>query len=464
MYYLQNRWKLSDNKLIYYGLRNKENMFKNTVRLKTRQAELISLLPKALSDREISVLGSLVGEQIVTKENLNITPKTIKEARFCKKCSANNFIIPGLEFDENGICPMCQTMVETKNLRSIVPIIKEISRSKKSRFDVALFYTGGKDSTYLLYYLSKVKGLRVLALTWEIPYMSDSAKQSIENAKKHFSTVEFITRTVSKTDMQKIYKKLYELSENTCACPSLAYILFYPELVSNRVPYFMAGNEPAQMLGLYYNNMAPKIAYSFSDNKFLQIFFNVGRVLTLHPPLKRGQFHTLATMKQLAFGDSIFKKISGYKNELVSNAVAAIHQIPQIVFPLRRSIRNSSWSGNIPAFVQVDFNEISGGIYNWNNIKETIVKECGWVMPDDTAKGLHTSCKIEKCKEFSQFNRFYYCRSQMIPFSAIEISLASRDKNITRDEAIEEIENFLGFSLEKIPECEVMCEFLKEKI
>jgi len=109
-------------------------------------------------------------------------------------------------------------------------------------------------------------------------------------------------------------------------------------------------------------------------------------------------------------------------------------------------------------------NEISGGIYNWNNIKETIVKECGWVMPDDTAKGLHTSCKIEKCKEFSQFNRFYYCRSQMIPFSAIEISLASRDKNITRDEAIEEIENFLGFSLEKIPECEVMCEFLKEKI
>ena len=31
MYYLQNRWKLEENKLYYYGLRNKENMFKNTV-------------------------------------------------------------------------------------------------------------------------------------------------------------------------------------------------------------------------------------------------------------------------------------------------------------------------------------------------------------------------------------------------------------------------------------------------
>ena len=311
MYYLQNRWKLNGNKLIYYGLRNKENMFNNTVRLNSKQAELISLLPKCLNDSERIILKNLIGVQIVKKEKLKEIPKNLNEAVFCKKCSANNFIIPGLEFTEDGICPICQTVKDTQNLRSIVPLLKEIPRSKKSRFDVALFYTGGKDSTYLLYYLAKVKGLRVLALTWEIPYMSDSAKQSIENAKKHFSTVEFINRTVSKADMQKIYKKLYELSENTCACPSLAYILFYPELVNNKVPYFMAGNEPAQMLGLYYNKMAPKIAYSFPDNKFLQILFNIGRVITLHPPLKKGQFHALVTMKQLAYGDSIFKKLSG---------------------------------------------------------------------------------------------------------------------------------------------------------
>lgn len=38
-------------------------------------------------------------------------------------------------------------------------------------------------------------------------------------------------------------------------------------------------------------------------------------------------------------------------------------------------------------------------------------------------------------------------KSTMIPFSAIEISLASRNKNITREQAVYELENTLGFSL-----------------
>ena len=78
-------------------------------------------------------------------------------------------------------------------------------------------------------------------------------------------------------------------------------------------------------------------------------------------------------------------------------------------------------------------------------------------------RSMHTSCKIEKCKEYSQFVRFYNMRSTMIPFSAIEISLAGRDKNITREQAIYEIENTLGFSPEEIPECEIMKNFLKEQ-
>ena len=60
--------------------------------------------------------------------------------------------------------------------------------------------------------------------------------------------------------------------------------------------------------------------------------------------------------------------------------------------------------------------------------------------------------------------RFYNCRSRMIPFSAVEISLASRNRNLSREQAISEIENSLGFSLEEIPETEIMCDFLKEKL
>lgn len=462
MYDIQSRWKLEGNVLRYYGLRNQPDMFKNTVKLTKKQKAIVKKLPCELTDDEISVLKNLIGVQIVKFENKRAIPSSFHEARFCKTCIANDFMIPGIEFDTEGRCPICQSVDKTKNLKSIVPIMNTFPRSKKSRFDVAVFYTGGKDSTYLLYYLSKVLNLRVLALTWEIPYMSECAKKSIENAKQSLDSVEFISRKVSNEDLRKIYNKLYALSGNTCACPSLAYVLFYPELVANKVSYFVAGNEPAQLLGLYFNHMAPKIAYTFPDNKSLNFLLNIGRLLTLHPPLKKGQFHTLATMKQLAYGDSKLKNMAGYSNQLVYNVCETIKEVPNILNPLKKAIRSSSWSGNIPAFVQVDFDEICGGVYEWRKIKDIINSECGWVAPEEVDKGLHTSCKIEKCKEHSQFARFYHMRSTMIPFSALEIAIASRSNNLSREDALAELKASLGFSLEEIPECAIMREYIEQ--
>ncbi len=460
-YILQNRWVLEKNKLCYYGLRNRNDLFNNSIRLSKKQVDTIKKLPCVLSDKEKQLLKGLLNIQVVLQKDFRPTPHSLSEATFCTSCVANDFIIPGLEFDEKGQCPMCQTANEAETLKSVVPIIDEIPRSKRSRFDVAVFYTGGKDSTFLLYHLAKQKGLRVLALTWEIPFMSDSAKESIENAKKHFSNVEFISRSVNRNDLNRIYRKLYELSENTCACPSLAYLLFYPELVANRVPYFVVGNEPVQALGLYYNHMAPKFAYRFANNRALDLLINIGRILTLHPPLKKGQIQTLLTMKQLAYGDHFLKKMSGYSNPLVSNVVDAIHEVPEMLKPLKCSIRRSSWSGNIPAFVHLDFDRICGGKYDWNKVKDILIAECGWVAPDDSKKALHTSCAIEKCKDHSQFVRFYHCRSKMIPFSAIEISLASRQCGRTREEMLYEIENLLGVTLDPLPECALMREYIE---
>lgn len=462
MIYLQARWKLNNNKLIYYGLRNKANLFRNEIKLNNKEIKIIKTLPKELNDNEKTIIKKFINENIIVEEkDLRKIPTSLNEARFCSNCSMNDFILPGVEFDEQGLCPICQTKDIHSKLKGVNPIVNTFKRSKKSRFDVAVFYTGGKDSTYLLYYLSKVLKLRVLALTWEIPYMSDSARLSIENAKKKLDSVEFITRYVSNDLLKYFYNELYKLSDNTCACPSLAYILFYPELVINKVPYFVAGNEPAQLVGLYYNHIAPLIAYNFAENKPLNFLINLGRIITLHPPYKKGQFQTMATMKQLAYGPNKLQKLTKYQNDLVGNVCKAIEKIPMLTKPLKRAIRSSSWTGNIPRFVQVDLDEISGGEYNWKKIKDLIIKECGWVAPEETDKGLHTSCKIEKCKEYSQFIRFYNMKSRLIPFSALEMSIASASKALSKDEAIAEINKSLGFSLEEIPECQIMKEYLK---
>ena len=460
IFYLQNRWILEGRILFYYGMRNVPDLLRNKITLSKKQAEIVASLPKSLSPNEKKVLGYLLNKQIVLDTQLKKIPSCLSEARFCKKCCANDFIIPGLEFDDNGLCPMCQTAGDTEKLKSVLPILEEIAPCKHSRFDIAVFYTGGKDSTYLLYYLAKVKKLRVLALTWEIPFMSASARQSIEGAKRRFTNVEFIMRSLSEDVLKQIYRRLYKLSGNVCACPSLAYVLFYPELVANRVPYFVAGNEPVQMLGLYYNHIAPSLAYNFAENKFLNFIIGVGRVLTLRPPLKKGQFQALATMKQLAYGDNILKKASGYTNALVSNVVEAIHQVPELLPPLKKAIRSSSRRGNIPAFVHVDFNATCGGKYDWNEIKELLIRECDWVPPQNDKKALHTSCQLEKCKDYTQFVRFYHCQSKMLPFSAIEFSLASRNNGRTREDMLVEMEQCLGFSMTEPCECNIMKRYL----
>ena len=96
-----------------------------------------------------------------------------------------------------------------------------------------------------------------------------------------------------------MYRKLYELSGNTCSCPSLAYLLFYPELVINKVPSSLLVMSQSNAWFILCH-IAPKIAYSFYNKKLLNFLINLGRIITFHPPLKRGQFHTLATMKELA--------------------------------------------------------------------------------------------------------------------------------------------------------------------
>ena len=75
-----------------------------------------------------------------------------------------------------------------------------------------------------------------------------------------------------------------------------------------------------------------------------------------------------------------------------------------------------------------------------------------------------TSCKIEKCKDHTQFLRFYHCKSKMIPFSALEFSLASRNCGRTKEESLYEMEHLLGFSVEEIPECAIMRQFLGDDI
>lgn len=465
IYVLQNRWKIARRHIVYYGIRKAPDTFKNSVPLTRGTLKKLAMLDGNRSLKSVGVdatLKSLIRKGIVVpQEEYKPDKKNLEEAEFCANCTANDYMIPGLELDENGLCPMCSMKERLKNLKAVMPVRSRFPRNKRGEYDVALFYTGGKDSTYLLYYLCKVLGLRVLALCWETEYISPNAAASIENARKLVKNADIVVKKVDKEVMRRIYARHYALAGNTCMCPSLAYVLFYPLLTDLKVPYLVLGNEPSQMYNLIFNNISPIAAFRPWVQNIGRALINVARLISFRKPFKAGQMQTYFTVRTLAKGTPLYSGGEGkYHNEQVHNVFKALADEKEFMQPFKESVRRSWRNGNIPELVHVDLAEISGG-YKWSEIKTVIKRETGWQDCADADKGLHTSCSIEKCKEYTQFTRFKEMRSRVIPFTAIEMAIAVRDGNVSREDAMREILTSTGF-FDKPPEYEEMLRPLKE--
>lgn len=51
----------------------------------------------------------------------------------------------------------------------------------KQKYDAVIMYTGGKDSGYAAYYLSKKLGLKVLAVTWDNGFLTGNMNKIYGN-------------------------------------------------------------------------------------------------------------------------------------------------------------------------------------------------------------------------------------------------------------------------------------------
>ena len=462
---LQSRWRIEGRQLVYYGLRCPPHTLRGSYHLNGYDVALLSSLDgqRTLEDcparhrlEKFIRMGAVIDAESVRK-----APVSLEEAAFCVKCAANDYAIPGLELDEYGLCPMCATAHHFKDHKNVMPVLARIPTSPGLKYDVAVFYTGGKDSSYLLYHLARVQKLRVLALCWETPFMSDWARESIQNARSRLPDVDFLVEAAPEEDLRRIYRKSYALQKNVCICPSVAYVLFFERLSAWKVPYLVLGNEPAQCKNLIYNRMSPAFYFRPGIQALARFGFNAGRVLTLCRPFRPGQMECYMAVRQLAFGRSAVTGLLKYKNQLVENTCTSLGEAPEFLAPFRAAVKSAWRKAALPALVHIDFNDAAGGVYDWSAVKALLSREIGWVDAPAEGKGLHTSCKIERCKEWSQFTRFLNMESTMIPFSAIELSLASAAGSVSREQAKNELQLHTGFTTEEPPENRLVMDFLE---
>lgn len=106
----------------------------------------------------------------------------------CTRCVLTNHF-PRINFDNKGICSVCRDYdawwgVWNNSKQQKQLILEKICQSAKAKhkeFDVLVPLSGGKDSTFVLYIARKKLGLKCLAYTLDIGYLSEYAKKNIEH-------------------------------------------------------------------------------------------------------------------------------------------------------------------------------------------------------------------------------------------------------------------------------------------
>lgn len=110
--------------------------------------------------------------------------------QICSRCICDTSI-PSIRFNEQGICNFCENYDLINNdfpensasetaIREIAESIKK--ERKGQEYDCVIGVSGGTDSTYCLYYATKILGLRPLAVHFDDGWNSEIAVNNIQNA------------------------------------------------------------------------------------------------------------------------------------------------------------------------------------------------------------------------------------------------------------------------------------------
>ncbi len=154
-------------------------------------------------------------------EEKPVKEETLTEVVRCTRCllSANQ---PGITFDPSGVCSECRQYDGYKehvdnyfkqpgDLETITGEIKT-ARKQENVYDCLLLFSGGKDSTYVLYRLVDM-GLKVLAFTFDNDYISDAAFENIKRTVEGLG-VDHVTGKAE--HMSRVFVESLESHQNVC--------------------------------------------------------------------------------------------------------------------------------------------------------------------------------------------------------------------------------------------------------
>lgn len=134
--------------------------------------------------------------------------------QYCTRCC-----IPetqeGIAFDEMGICRACQSSEQKIHIdwiereKNLKRILDDAKAKAGNNYDCIIPISGGKDSTYQLHVLTRVYGMKPLAVTFSHNWWSESGWYNLQNSLETFN-VDHIIFTPNRALINKLAKRSVE--------------------------------------------------------------------------------------------------------------------------------------------------------------------------------------------------------------------------------------------------------------
>jgi len=173
---------------------------------------------------------------------------------------------PGIGFNNNGVCNYCQRfegrelkLVQNKQKyeKKFLDLLSKLENTTSQRsYDVLMAYSGGKDSTYTMYLLKTKYNLRVLALSFDNGFISDTSHNNIKSVadrlgidllvfKPKWGILKSIFTYASKNELYS--KKTLERASTICtSCIGLVKALCLKTAIEQNIPMIGFGWSPGQ--------------------------------------------------------------------------------------------------------------------------------------------------------------------------------------------------------------------------
>jgi amino acid adenylation domain-containing protein len=130
-----------------------------------------------------------VRECVVTVVN-SVATKASEKIIYCTRCGLVSNV-PGITYNADGVCNTCRSydsyadkaQAYFKTRDEFRMIVAEMKAARTGDYDCLALFSGGKDSTYMLYQLCEL-GLKPLAFTLDNGFISEEAKANIRRVVK----------------------------------------------------------------------------------------------------------------------------------------------------------------------------------------------------------------------------------------------------------------------------------------